>query len=468
MYSNKIFNIKNWFNGTYFPVYYLIPLFLTSYFSVGFFHPDEHFQIIEMANFKNGGISIENMPWEFKNQLRPTLQPFILYVFLKTNLLQNPYFITFLFRFITGLFSILAFLLIYDMHRVEEKYRTLYFQSSFLIWFMPFVSIRYSSETWSALFLVYGIYSFMRYVEKKNVLLLFLSCLTFSMSLWFRFQIGFAIMGFALWVMVYKKIHWKVIVSILTLCSIFIYGFIQLDSWFYQKEVLTPLNYFNETILTKSKNFGDFGLWYYPAMTLIHLFPISIVIFISIFYLYKNHRNHFILYTITPFILIHFIIGHKEIRFLFPMFLFIPYVIVLCGDKLLYLKDKFPHWTKGIVGLNVLFLMICSFKPADIKVFNAKQLTHNGWIKNNIYITMAGRKEFHDLYPLFYQCYSFDSTSPKVQYILDDTKNKVEKEDGLPILLHYDWQKILFWTKAEDCFGSLHYFSSNKNQNSTK
>lgn len=468
MFSNNIFNIKNWFNGSFFPNYYYIPILLTSYFSVGFYHLDEHFQIIEMANYKLGGILDSQMPWEFKNQLRPTLQPFIFYLFLKLSFLKNPYFITFIFRLFTGVLSILAFLLLFDLNVNIKKYKTLYFQSAFLIWFMPFISVRYSSETWSALFLVFGIYSLIRYIEFKNKILLIFSCIAFCSSFWFRFQIGFAILGFALWILINKKLNWKEIVFITFISISIIYLFIQLDHWFYTKEVLTPLNYFNETILHKSKNFGDYGMWYYPALLFIHLFPVSIVLFISIYFLFKNHRNDMIFYTIVPFICIHFIIGHKETRFLFPLYLFIPYLIVLSGEYFKNLKTKYSSITNVFIVLNILFLIICCFKPADIKVFNGKQLSNNGTLKENIFITENGRKEFHNLYPMFYQNYSFDSTKPSVQYLLDDIKTPTIKNTTLPFLIQYDWQKIFYWTKAEDCFGSLNYIPVRKNQNTTK
>src|SRR5690349_19703202 len=47
-------------------------------FSAGFYHADEHFQIIEFMNYKLGRIPVSELPLEFGHAIRPWLQPAIL------------------------------------------------------------------------------------------------------------------------------------------------------------------------------------------------------------------------------------------------------------------------------------------------------------------------------------------------------------------------------------------------------
>lgn len=54
-----------------------VVLFITALFSVGAYHADEHYQILEFAGLKLGLTSAENLPWEFHYQMRQTLQPFM-------------------------------------------------------------------------------------------------------------------------------------------------------------------------------------------------------------------------------------------------------------------------------------------------------------------------------------------------------------------------------------------------------
>ena len=58
-------------------------LILSSIFSVGFYHPDEHYQILEFANYKLGNINSSQLPWEFHEKIRPTLQPLLALITIK-------------------------------------------------------------------------------------------------------------------------------------------------------------------------------------------------------------------------------------------------------------------------------------------------------------------------------------------------------------------------------------------------
>jgi GPI mannosyltransferase 3 len=50
---------------------------LTAWFNGGYFHPDEHWQILEFAWYKLGHEPASILPWEFPAQIRPGLQPWI-------------------------------------------------------------------------------------------------------------------------------------------------------------------------------------------------------------------------------------------------------------------------------------------------------------------------------------------------------------------------------------------------------
>ncbi|MBU6376319.1 MAG: hypothetical protein KGQ59_10015, partial [Bdellovibrionales bacterium] len=51
---------------------------LAAWFSVGHHHPDEHFQILELAWYRSGlAHSSEAVAWEFSSQIRSGLAPWI-------------------------------------------------------------------------------------------------------------------------------------------------------------------------------------------------------------------------------------------------------------------------------------------------------------------------------------------------------------------------------------------------------
>ncbi len=56
---------------------------LTSVFSVGYHHGDEHYQLLEFAGLKLGVNCQYDMAWEYDCYMRPGLQPFVAFVFIK-------------------------------------------------------------------------------------------------------------------------------------------------------------------------------------------------------------------------------------------------------------------------------------------------------------------------------------------------------------------------------------------------
>ena len=63
--------------------------FVTALRSSGFHQIDEHFQILEFAAFKLGLTNQGELPWEYSAQMRPALQPAIVVLIYKINIIQK-------------------------------------------------------------------------------------------------------------------------------------------------------------------------------------------------------------------------------------------------------------------------------------------------------------------------------------------------------------------------------------------
>lgn len=86
----------------------LLLLLLTAYFSEGFYRGDEHYQILEPANYLLGNINFDSLCWEFHSQIRPSLQPYIATVVIKgVSLLgvDSPFTYALVLRLLTAIFS---------------------------------------------------------------------------------------------------------------------------------------------------------------------------------------------------------------------------------------------------------------------------------------------------------------------------------------------------------------------------
>ena len=88
---------------------------ITAYFSVGFQYQDEQSQIMDFAGYKMGMVPLDRLSWEYKEQIRQGIQPFIvvcLYRALQFQHIANPFLCTFILRIFSTILGWLSVLLL--------------------------------------------------------------------------------------------------------------------------------------------------------------------------------------------------------------------------------------------------------------------------------------------------------------------------------------------------------------------
>lgn len=367
----------------------LVVYSITAYYSVGFYHADEHFQIIEFAGLKSGWNHWGDMPWEYFAQIRPTIQPTLAYGlirFFKFIGITDPYTITFLLRELTGLLIILALTYFFKQTKrfvhsskkpsFNSLLETLYLGFLLLIWYVPYLGVRFSSETWSAIFLIFAMGSF--FAEKQSAKTIILTGLFFGISFLFRYQILFALVGFGIWFLLFNRRNWKNPVLIIgTFLVVFAVG-ILIDSWFYGEVTISVWNYFNHNILLdKASEFGRYP-WDYYLNKLFHL-PTKLIgtlFFLSIAASLVFRNKLPFIWMILCFILFHSFVGHKEERFLFPIVFFFPFLFIQFFQLLLeYLPKRIAL---GLVGLTSLAILFTSIIGISVLAVSPGGLGRNG------------------------------------------------------------------------------------------
>lgn len=338
---------------------------ITAYFSKGYFHADEHYQIIEFAGHKLGTHQKHELAWEFESKIRPAFQPSICFLFLKffqLSNISNPYTQTFLLRLFAGLlavFSIYYFIKNTLFLLDKENHKKLYILLSYFLWFIPFISVRFSSETFSGLFffLAIGVY-----FNDKLKFKYFLIGILFGFSFLFRFQSAILISGFLVWLLFIKSeplSHFFKLITAFTI--IFLIGLL-VDFWFYESFAFTSWNYFKVNLIEGvAARFGT-SPWYYYIESIVFdsIFPIGCLIIISFIVLIVKQPKLFILWYVLPFIIIHSIISHKEERFLFPIVYFIPLVLSLAYQILL------KHIQLNLILKTLNFLLLIFVLPVNL------------------------------------------------------------------------------------------------------
>lgn len=341
-----------------------------AFFSDGFYQFDEYFQIIQFANYKLGSISGNDLPWEFEKQIRPWLQVFFYYISSKILFYISPdlssYFSLKIFHVESAFLSFCAkIFFLYSIFRII-KYQNMSIKNkkfilkwsfvSLFFWIFPYLSARTSSENFSSLFLLssFGFFlnqiknpkefSFNRLFQKIQIsnFNIFILGILFGFTFQFRYQCAFILMGASLWLLFNIKYKYRFLFFLsFGFCIVVLLG-VLIDKWGYGNYQLTFYKYYLENIIHDRVSGYGISPWYNYASLLFILDPIF-GIFIILFYIISvlKYPKNFFVWSSLLFIIIHVLIGHKEIRFLFPVFVFIwfPILQVLYEfKKLNYLK----------------------------------------------------------------------------------------------------------------------------------
>ncbi|MGF7081390.1 hypothetical protein [Mucilaginibacter sp. UYCu711] len=380
-----ISQIKNsgWFLGLVILVYLLI-----AYFSIGFHHYDEHYQILEFAHYKLGLTPRDHLAWEFEARIRPTIQPTIalgIFKFLTFCGIRDRFIWALVLRVLSALLAIVTLKKFIDsiLSEILPETVPLFIFLSYFLWFLPYINVRYSSENWSGLFFIMAI-TLIRSPPNKSALfknLLIGSLL--GLSTLFRYQAAILVVASLFWLYFIAKMPIKNIGLILVaLFSVLLLG-VGLDSWFYGEWVITMVNYFKSNIVQNvASTYGTLP-WYQYSLYIVTkpITCIGYLILLSLVYLIYIDSKHILVWAILPFLIVHSAIPHKELRFLFELANFTPAILLLAWNKIPHIniiKKTASVWALAfLLVLNTTALFAASFKGAgDAKLVIADYIQH--------------------------------------------------------------------------------------------
>jgi phosphatidylinositol glycan class B len=385
-------------------------LAITAVFSTGFHHWDEHFQVLEFAGWKLGTTPRSALPWEFEARLRPTLQPWLvvaLHRALDLAGMADPFRIALLLRLGTAaLFLVGMVLLVQGRLRSEALLadpllRRWYLFLSFLLWPVVYAAVRFSAEGLSmALFL--PAFAWVLNGSPQRPITWAAAGLLMGLAFVVRFQVGFMVAGLLAWMVLVRHTGLRQLLPCAAGILLAVCLGVLADRAFYGEWTFTTWNYFNGNILEgKAASFGTDPWWYYftevltqaiPPFSLLYLLPLPIV------FLYRPKDA--ITWTVLPFLLVHVLIGHKELRFLFPMLALLPLLIVTG------LGELRERWWPGVTSsrvmrvfawtfavVHLLVLAVVMFKPADAQMGLYRTLQRN--VTGPITLVHLGEHPYH-------------------------------------------------------------------------
>ncbi len=365
---------------------------ITAFKSDGFYQVDEHYQIIEFAQLKSGNIEPESLPWEFHEKMRPTLQPMIAYgvfSFLEAFGVDNPYTKALVLRLLTALLALVAihrFVKVTETQIQSNWGKRCYYFLAFFLYFLPYVNVRFSSETWSGLFLLLGV----SYVLRKDRNYYMLGVLL-GVAFLFRFQISFAVLGLFLYLYFSRTSKLKDVLKALAGILILVFVGIVLDSWFYGEFVVSQWNYvYQNVILGKAASFGV-SPWYGYVFILYYapLLATGIIVLFALLVKLRYEPKNMVLWIVVSSILIHSLVARKDARFLFPLLNFVP--ILLMGAGQIVKHKLLPSWMKNkLLKFGTMTYLLMHFTLAlGVSQYNRNEIVNN--LTKNLYQNYHGR-----------------------------------------------------------------------------
>ncbi|MBS4042673.1 MAG: hypothetical protein KGZ59_02530 [Chitinophagaceae bacterium] len=355
---------------------------------IGYFHPDQHFQIIEFSSLQLHLPNAANSVWELESSIRPTIQ---VYLFSGYRLIVeylgvlNPFIQLLILRLIQGLLfwyllNYIAFF--YNKHTSHKNLIVTLLIINFS-WFLPYSRTLFSSEITAALIFFFSIFLFHKQTleNKKSWINLLLIGFLIAISFYMRFQLGFAIAGFFFLIFFLEKKY--------STTFLLLFGFslgvalnVFIDFLFYQKIVFTPFLYFNKNIVEGvAASFGEKSFFYYLSVLLgvVLVPPISIILLIKYFKVSIQKFKHPIVISCLFFLIGHSMVAHKEERFLFTIINIIPIILSFGNYENLIQRFQTNKFYKRIIifsmGLNVILLITFIFIPYSQSIHFIERLS---------------------------------------------------------------------------------------------
>jgi GPI mannosyltransferase 3 len=344
--------------------------------SVGYFHPDQHFQIIEFSSLQLHKNNAAAAVWELESNIRPTLQVYLFSGFrivCEKLSVTNPLNQLLILRIIQGLlfwFFLNYISFFYNKYSTKKNLIVTLLIINFS-WFLPYSRTLFSSEVTAALIFFPAIFWFHKLQLEKSITFFKLLIIGFliALSFYLRFQLGFAIAGFFMLLFFINKLY-KYSFLILIGFAIGVLLNVFIDYQFYHKIVFTPFVYFKINIIEGvAASFGEKSFFYYLGVLagVITVVPLSILMLLQYFKISIQKFKHPIVITCLFFLIGHSMVAHKEERFLFTIINILPIILSIGGFDYLFNKYQTSKIYKYIINfsisLNIILLIAFVFIP---------------------------------------------------------------------------------------------------------
>jgi GPI mannosyltransferase 3 len=341
--------------------------------NAGFLSADEHYQILEFAQYTLGYQSASSLAWEFAMHMRPTLQPWLAAVAIHTLHLTgvtSPFAIAFSLRLVSAVLAMAVSLelcarCLPAMTSRGAKQAALFL--SFFVWLVPTAHGRFSSENWGGIGLAAGICFLLDALDAeprspaRAKRLGAVAGLLWAVAFYCRFQIGFAIAGALLWLVFVRRPSRALALAIAVGLATGVTANEILDYGLYATWTIAPLNYLWQNIVEgRAAVFGTGPWWMIGVHAAVVLIPPFSLVMIGVLAAgsWLARRDLFV-WIAVPFLAVHAVVARKDPRFLIPLLYILGPWFGVCLDRLrLAAPDLSSRWRRPMAAAATTFYMV--------------------------------------------------------------------------------------------------------------
>jgi phosphatidylinositol glycan class B len=181
--------------------------------------------------------------------------------------------------------------------------------------------------------------------------------------------------------------------------------------------------------------YGTTPYYYYLVLITKHFyFPFGLFFLISFLICILINRNNILVWLCLPFFLIHSYIGHKELRFLFPILLLTPFFFI---ESYTFFK-KYNNFLlkalfKFIVILNIIYFVILNFNFYSNRIALFKFIDRNYKTTDELYVVEGNPFVKSDIPFVF-----FMNDFPRIRLLNDTSVENIKKDLFLKNIKSFD------------------------------
>jgi phosphatidylinositol glycan class B len=355
--------------------------------NIGFLNSDEHYQIIEFAQYKLGRQQYAALAWEFPARMRPALQPWLaagVIVADRAVGIVSPFVVASSLRLLSTVLALWVSLelCVRVLPAIGDRWlRRAALYASFLAWMAPTVHARFSSENWGGALLVGGLCLVLDALDAwptrrgRAIGLASVAGLVWSAAFYCRFQTALAIAGAACWLLAVRRAP-RALVVVLAVGFVVGCGLNEgLDSWMYGAWTFAPYNYVQMNLVQgKAATFPTAPWWMlfvYMAVALVPPYSLALLALLAVGGWFA--RRDALVWMAVPFVIVHAVLARKDPRFLIPLLYLLGPLFAVCVDALpSALRARLGAWRRTWWGranlvafatINAVALMVTMAVP---------------------------------------------------------------------------------------------------------